>query len=144
MTAVTIQSNKIVLNEFKDNQALLEPLYGKNQTNFLANPVKFYVCKSHCHSIGEKKLFLLWFLTENSFVISVLKCFHLNNVSCIYFYSFWSWYCLQCISTIMGRMKDNLELHPWAKYIVFIICNLFQFYFICICNFSSMTIMVWV
>ena len=32
MTAVTIQSNKIVVNEIKDNQALLEPFYGKNQT----------------------------------------------------------------------------------------------------------------
>ena len=30
MAAVTIQSNKIVLNEVKDNYALLEPLYRKN------------------------------------------------------------------------------------------------------------------
>ena len=30
MTAVTLQSNKIVLNEVKDSQALLEPLYRKN------------------------------------------------------------------------------------------------------------------
>ena len=30
MTAVTIQSNTIVLNEVKDNSALLEPSYGKN------------------------------------------------------------------------------------------------------------------
>ena len=29
MTAVTIQSNKNVLNEVKDNSGLLEPLYGK-------------------------------------------------------------------------------------------------------------------
>ena len=29
MTAVTTQSNKIVLNEVKDNQALLETSYGK-------------------------------------------------------------------------------------------------------------------
>lgn len=29
MTGVTIQSNKIALNEVKDHQALLEPSYGK-------------------------------------------------------------------------------------------------------------------
>ena len=33
MTAVTIQSNKIVLNE--DNWVLLEPLYGKRKLNEL-------------------------------------------------------------------------------------------------------------
>ena len=32
MAAVTMQSNKTVTNEVKDNQALLEPYYGKNQT----------------------------------------------------------------------------------------------------------------
>ena len=37
MTAVTIQSNRIVSNEVKDSYALLEPSYGKNQMNFLAN-----------------------------------------------------------------------------------------------------------
>ena len=31
MTAVTIQSKKIVLNEVKDNQALLEPSNGKTK-----------------------------------------------------------------------------------------------------------------
>ena len=35
MKAVTI----IVLNEVKDNYALLEPSYGKNQMNVLANPI---------------------------------------------------------------------------------------------------------
>ena len=30
MTAVTIQSNKSVLNEVKDNEELLEPSNGKN------------------------------------------------------------------------------------------------------------------
>ena len=30
MTAVTIQSNKIVSNEVKDNYVVLEPLHGKN------------------------------------------------------------------------------------------------------------------
>ena len=35
ITAVIIQSNKIVLNEVKDNQELLKPSYGK--PNFLAN-----------------------------------------------------------------------------------------------------------
>ena len=39
MTAVTIQSNKSVSNEVKDNQALLELSYGKKQMNFLANPM---------------------------------------------------------------------------------------------------------
>ena len=34
MIAVTIQ-----INEVKDNQALPEPSYGKNQMSFLANPV---------------------------------------------------------------------------------------------------------
>ena len=42
MTAVTIQSTKIVLNEGKDNYALQEPFYRKNQTNFLANPIFIY------------------------------------------------------------------------------------------------------
>ena len=37
MTAVTTQSNKIVSNEVKDNEGLLEPSYGKKRTNFLAN-----------------------------------------------------------------------------------------------------------
>ena len=40
MTAVVTQSNRIVLNEIKENQALLEPSYGKNQTNCLANPME--------------------------------------------------------------------------------------------------------
>ena len=38
-TAVKMQSNKIVLNEVKDDEALLEPSYGKNVTNILANPI---------------------------------------------------------------------------------------------------------
>ena len=37
MTAATIQSNKIVSNEVKDDYAVLEPPYGKNQMNFLAS-----------------------------------------------------------------------------------------------------------
>ena len=42
MTAVTITSNKIVSDEVKDNQALLEPSYRKkNKLTFLANPVLF-------------------------------------------------------------------------------------------------------
>ena len=40
MTAVTIQSNKIVLYGTKDNQVLLESSYGKKQMNFLANPIQ--------------------------------------------------------------------------------------------------------
>ena len=32
-----MQSNKIVLNDIKDNYALLEPSYGKKQMNILAN-----------------------------------------------------------------------------------------------------------
>ena len=41
MTSVTTQSNNVVLNEFKDNEALLEPSYRKNQMNFVANPVLY-------------------------------------------------------------------------------------------------------
>ena len=37
MTAVTIQSKKILSSEVKDNEALLEPSYGKDKKNFLAN-----------------------------------------------------------------------------------------------------------
>ena len=38
MTAVTIQSNKIVSNEVKENYMLREPSYGKNkQTNEIFN-----------------------------------------------------------------------------------------------------------
>ena len=36
-----IQSNKIVLNEVKDNLALLKPSYGKNRTNLLANRIEY-------------------------------------------------------------------------------------------------------
>ena len=42
MKAVTIQSNKIVLNAVKDDQALLEPSYKKEkeqQMKLLANPM---------------------------------------------------------------------------------------------------------
>ena len=39
MTAVTIQSNKVVSNEVKDNSTLLELSYGKKVADFLANPV---------------------------------------------------------------------------------------------------------
>ena len=47
MTAVEIQSNKIVSNEIKDDAALLEPSYGRNQT-FLANPIIYnpYICQA--------------------------------------------------------------------------------------------------
>ena len=40
MTAVTIQSNKIVSNEVKGNKVLLKPLYGKKRMNLLANPIE--------------------------------------------------------------------------------------------------------
>ena len=39
MTAVTIHSNKIVSNEVKDNQAVLEPSYRKKTNKLLANPI---------------------------------------------------------------------------------------------------------
>ena len=39
MTAVTVPSNKIILNEVKDNQALLEPSCGENQGIFQAHPM---------------------------------------------------------------------------------------------------------
>ena len=32
VTAITIQSNKIVLNEVKDNEVLLEPSHGEKKT----------------------------------------------------------------------------------------------------------------
>ena len=37
MKAVTIRSNKIVSNEVIDKEVLLEPSYGKNLMNILAN-----------------------------------------------------------------------------------------------------------
>ena len=42
MTPVTIQSNKIVSNEVKDNEVLLEPSYRKKQMNVLANPISLF------------------------------------------------------------------------------------------------------
>ena len=42
MTPVTIQSNKIVSNEVKDNEVLLEPSYRKKQMNVLANPIPLF------------------------------------------------------------------------------------------------------
>ena len=42
ITAVTIQSNKTVSNEVKDNQVLLEPSYGKNRMNI--RPIQYYYC----------------------------------------------------------------------------------------------------
>lgn len=39
MTAVAMQSDKIVSNEVKNIQMLLEPSYGKNWMNLLANPI---------------------------------------------------------------------------------------------------------
>ena len=41
MTAVTIQSNKIVSSEVKNNEVLLEPSYRKKM-NFLSNPIYHY------------------------------------------------------------------------------------------------------
>lgn len=41
-TAVTVQSSKIVSNEVKDKQALLEPSYRKIQMNYLVNPIAPY------------------------------------------------------------------------------------------------------
>ena len=38
MTAVTIQSNKIVSNEVKDNQTLLEPSYRKKTNEVFGQP----------------------------------------------------------------------------------------------------------
>ena len=45
MTAVTIQSNKIVLNEVKNKSALLEPSYGEKM-NFLANLILCTKCNA--------------------------------------------------------------------------------------------------
>ena len=41
MTVVTVQSYKIISNEIKDSQALLEPSYDK-KVNFLANPMLLF------------------------------------------------------------------------------------------------------
>ena len=41
MTAVTIQSNKIVLNEVKDNEVLLEPSYRKKQMQRTFCPAQY-------------------------------------------------------------------------------------------------------
>ena len=38
MILVTIQSNKILLNEVKDNEALLEPSYGKKTNDLFGQP----------------------------------------------------------------------------------------------------------
>ena len=38
MILVTIQSNKILLNEVKDNEALLEPSYGKKPNELFGQP----------------------------------------------------------------------------------------------------------
>ena len=62
MTAVTIQSNRIVWNEVKDNYALLEPSYRKPPTNFLANLV--CVCVHVC----------------------VCICIHVSVCICVYIY----------------------------------------------------------
>ena len=43
LKAATIQSNKIVSNEVKDNGTLLEPLHGENVTDILANPVLTFI-----------------------------------------------------------------------------------------------------
>ena len=55
MTVVTIQSIKIVLNEVKDNLTLLEPSYGKNQTNFLANPILWCLVPTSTPTSRDKK-----------------------------------------------------------------------------------------
>ena len=51
MTAVTIESNKIILNEVKNNEVLLEPSYGKNLTNFLANLVFKEMEEMYMHTV---------------------------------------------------------------------------------------------
>ena len=43
MTAVTIQSNKTVLNEVKEKQALLEPFYGGKKTQPFWPP-QYFTC----------------------------------------------------------------------------------------------------
>ena len=51
MTALTIQSTKIVSNEVKDNWALLEPSYGKKTQNVFGQPncrVESWRSRSKC------------------------------------------------------------------------------------------------
>ena len=61
MTAVTIQSNKIVSHEVKDNEVLLEPSSRKNQPT-LANPMcmngqkcRFHQFKEHDRTVVSPK-----------------------------------------------------------------------------------------
>ena len=76
MTAITIQSNKIVLNELKDNQTLLEPLHKKNQMNFLTNPI---------------------------YLTNIYTLYTVNTYTCIYYCTYNNVYIKQitCIQNIM-------------------------------------------
>ena len=58
ITAVTVQFNKIVSNEVKDNEVLLEPSYGK-KTNELfggANSILFTVGFYTCHGSNQRQV----------------------------------------------------------------------------------------
>ena len=54
MTAVTIQSNKIVSNEVKDNSVLLELSYGKTEQTFRPTQyIPFHVYTTFCLFIHQ-------------------------------------------------------------------------------------------
>lgn len=65
MTVITIQSNKTVLLEAKDNHGLLELSYRKNWRNFLVNSV-------------NKEMSMLIFLTI--IIMSLFKCIPKHSV----------------------------------------------------------------
>ena len=65
MTVITIQSNKTVLLEAKDNQGLLELSYRKSWRNFLVNSV-------------NKEMSMLIFLTI--IIMSLFKCIPKHSV----------------------------------------------------------------
>ena len=53
MTAVTIQSNKIVLNQVKDNCILLEPSKGKKINELFGQPNRSYLEALQCSNWKE-------------------------------------------------------------------------------------------
>ena len=52
MTAVTIQFNKIVLNEVKDNSALIEPSYRKKPDELFGQSNTLTLFKSSAPQLG--------------------------------------------------------------------------------------------
>ena len=53
MTAVTIQSNKIVSNEVKDNYVPLEPSYGEKPNELFGQPNTFFFILFSIHGLSQ-------------------------------------------------------------------------------------------